>query len=472
MQNVLTRSMLNPRLSWYSGTLDNVQKHDRDDIDRCVNQWKHVLEQHTVFHRGSQIFLDFEVRDINWLAATVANWELGGKQTSFHPTYPDLWAPWHVIVSDHAAEAAGKFQALHYLSSQIDQYVQHPVINHPPLCQPSDVVLSFNTSGSTGVPTKVDHSHEFIHALCCRNISAMGLNQPGLEKALCVHGGVHNLMPNVMIPVLAQFEQVHSLPFVPDRMTELAQYVDDHKINVVMLPHTLSVDLFLTCAPRFNHTVKIFHLTANQPNWVELVKEKNIQSIRNSYGSIEVFSPVLVNEINQLSNNSYSPFDFGKPLDDFYNIELTEQHHLKVSHPMLTFGSHVLQDYFVQDSEGNLSYDNRDKSIRLRGQDVSWGALEQCVQLHGNPSLMCIVGHSESDKVCLLIDQRYSQDQVDQLVSNINIDLDRLVTGLSVDCVSCVDIATFINSHKFNLAQVRNHFQDKFELLLNSHHTA
>jgi hypothetical protein len=461
MQHALTRGMLNTGLTWYSGTLDNVQQHDRDDIDRYINQWKHVLKQHTGLHRGSQIFLDFKVRDINWLAATVAIWELGGIQTSFHPTYPDLWAPWHVIVSDHATAAVEKFHALHYLSSRIDQYVQHPVIDYPPLCQPSDIVFSFNTSGSTGVPTKVNHSHEFMHALCRRNISAIGLNCPGLEKALWVHGGVHNLLPNVTIPVLAHCEQVHSLPFVPDRMTELAQYVADHRINVVMLPHSMSVELFLTSAPRFDHTVRIFHLTANQSNWVELVKEKNIQSIRNSYGAIEVDGPVLVNEITQLSDNNYSPFDLGKPLDDFYKIELTAQNNLRVSNSLLEVKSHVMQDSFIQDAEGNLRYHNRDKTIRLREQEVPWGALERCVHVHGNPSLMCIIGDGELDQVCLLIDQSYSQNQIDKLVSAINIDLSQLVAGLSIDYISCVDISKFINSHKFNLSQVRNHFRDK-----------
>jgi hypothetical protein len=461
MQNVLTRDLLNARLTWYSGTLDNIQTHHRDDIDRCINQWKHVLVQHTGFGRGSQLFLDFEVRDINWLAVTVANWELGGKQTSFHPTYPDLWAPWHVIVSDHVDLAAEKFHALHYLSSRIDQCVQHSVIDHPPVCQPSDTVFGFNTSGSTGTPNKINHSHEFMHALCRRNISALELDQPGLDRALLVHGGAHNIIPPFAWPAIAQFEQVHGLPFVPDRMNELAQYVDDHKINVVMLPHTLAVELFLTSAPRFNHTVKIFHLVANQQSWVKLVKEKNVQSIRNSYGAVEVLSPVLSNQITQLSDDSYSPFDFGTPLDSFYSIELTDQNNLRVSHPLLEVKSHVIQDYFVQDAEGNLRYDNRDKSIRLREHDVPWAALERCVQVHGNPSLMCIIGDSESDQVCLLIDQSYSQDQIDKLVSDINVDLSRLVAGLSIDHVSSVDITEFINSYKFNLSQVRNHFRNK-----------
>jgi hypothetical protein len=223
----------------------------------------------------------------------------------------------------------------------------------------------------------------------------------------------------------------------------------------------MAVELFLTCAPRFNHTVKIFHLVANQQSWVELVKEKNVQSIRNSYGAFEVASPVLSNEITQLSDDSYSPFDFGKPLDSFYNIELTDQNNLRVSHPLLEVKSHVLMDSFVQDSEGNLRYNNRDKNIRLQGQDVPWGALERCVHVHGNPSLMCIIGDSELDQVCLLIDQSYSQNQIDKLVSAINTDLAMIAPKLSIDHISCVDITKFINSHKFNLSQVRNHFRDK-----------
>lgn len=463
MQNVLSRRLLNPHLTWYSGTLDNIQTHGRDDIDRCITQWKHILEQQVGYGRGCQIFLDFEVRDINWLAVTVANWELGGKQTSFHPTYPELWAPWHVIVSDQASLAKAKFHALHYLCSNIDQYHLDSTVDNPPLCHPNDTVFGFNTSGSTGSPSKINHSHEFMHALCLRNISALGLDQPELKKALLVHGGTHNVIPPFAWPALAQFEQVHSLPFVPDRMSELAQYVNDHEINVVMLPHTLSVELFLTSAPRFTHPVKLLQLMANQQNWVELVKEKNVQSIRNSYGAVEVLSPVLSNEITQLSDNSYSPFDFGKPLDNFYNIELTDQNNLRVSHPLLEVGSHVIQDYFVQDSNGNLRYDNRDKSIRLRGQDIPWGALERCVQVHGNPSLMCIIGDSDSDQICLLIDQCYSQVQIENLVNCINTDLALVTPGLSVDRVSCVDITKFINSYKFNLSQVRDFFQEKIK---------
>jgi hypothetical protein len=462
MQNVLTRDFLNPKLIWYSGTLDSIQAYTRDDIDRYVNQWKHVLEHQAGYSRGCQMLLNFEIKDINWLATTVANWELGGKQTSFHPSYPDLWAPWHVIVTDNAEAEVLKPHALHYLHSNVDYVAGHDTINQPPVCQPSDQVFGINTSGSTGVPTKFEHSHEYMYALCHRNISALSLNQPGLEKALLVHSGAHNILPPVAWTALAQFEHVHSLPFVADRMNELAQYVNDHKINVVMLPHPLAVELFLTSAPRFNHTVKILHLIANQKNWIELIKEKNIQSIRNSFGDAGVLSPVFSNEITQLSDNSYSPQYFGKPLDDFYKIELTEKNNLRVSHPLLKTGSHVIQDYFLQDSEGNLEFETRDSTICLKGQVIAWGDLERCVQVHGNPSLMCIVGDSVSGKVCLLIDQCYSQDQIDKLVSNINTDLALINPELSIDHVSLVDITKFINSHKFNLSQVRNYFHEKF----------
>jgi hypothetical protein len=461
MKTVLDRKFLNPELLWHSGTLDDVQVHTRNDIDRCINQWKHVLEHQHGHGRGRQILLNFEIRDINWLAVTVANWELGGKQTAFHPSYPDLWAPWHVIVSDSASAESLKPHALHYLSGKLD-HDSHVAANTEAVCQPTDSVLGFNSSGSTGIPTKGNHSHEFMYALGQRNISALGLNQPGLESALLVHGGAHNVVLAHLLPVLAQFEHVHSLPFVADRMAELAQYVSDHKINVIMLPHPLSIELFLTHAPRFNHTVKIFQLLANQANWIKLIQEKNVQSIRTSYGAMEVFTPVLANEITQQTDDSYSPMNFGQPLDNFYTIELTDQNNLRVSHPLLEVKSHVIPDYFIQDHAGNLLYGNRDKTIRLQGQDVLWNVIEQCVHVHGNPSLMCII--AVSDRVCLLVDQRYSQDQVNQLASKINADLAKIADGVCLDHVSLVDITTFINSHKFNLSQVKRYFIDKFNL--------
>jgi hypothetical protein len=171
MQNTLTRGLLNPKLTWHSGTIDNIQTHTRDDINHCITQWKHVLEHQAGYGRGCQIFLDFKVKDINWLAITVANWELGGKQTSFHPTYPDLWTPWHVVVTDNADTEALKPHALHYFSSDTAQYIDHNVVDNVPICQPGDQVYGFNTSGSTGTPTKINYSHEFMSALCHRNIS-------------------------------------------------------------------------------------------------------------------------------------------------------------------------------------------------------------------------------------------------------------------------------------------------------------
>jgi hypothetical protein len=230
-----------------------------------------------------------------------------------------------------------------------------------------------------------------------------------------------------------------------------------------MLPHTLAVELFLEHAPKFEHDVNIFHLLSNQSNWIELVKEKNIQSIRNAYGASEVLGPVLSNTITQQSDSCYSPDNLGRLLDDFYQVRLTEQHELEVMHS--SNGTHVIQDHFVLDNAKNLWYNNRNTNLRLRGQDIPWGALDCCVQAHGNPSLMCILGDPELDYVYLLVDQSYSQDQIDNVVNLINSQLTETIPGLSIGYIDCVNIAKFINSHKVNLSQVRHHFRTKFNLL-------
>jgi hypothetical protein len=427
-----------------------------------------VLEQQANHGPGDRAVLNFQTRNLDWLAVMLANWELGGQQVLVHPTFPELWAPWNVMVSDNSSLDHLESQIQHCLSSNVDQYVGHKVDTQPSLCQPSNLALAMNTSGSTGIPDRIENTHEFLHALIQRNIKVLNFDQFKHGSALLVHGGTHNSPLSHVLAILGGFEQVHSLPFVSDRMQELGQYVKDHKINVVLLPHVLAVDLFLQQAPKFDHAVVLMHFQANQAGWLNIVKEKNIQSVHTSYGAVETMGPILVNEITQDSDSLYMPFNFGKPLDDFYQVCITQDNELEVNNQYR--GVRVLSDYFTQDDQGNLIYHNRNKHICLHGHDVHWDELEKCVRTHGSASYMCIVGDEKTGCVYMLFDQRYSQDQIDITVENINADLAKVNLALFIDYVDRVSIIEFINSHKVNLFQVKEHFRKKFNLLKDDTH--
>jgi len=464
----IDRNLLNSNLIWYSGTLDDVQAHTRKEIDHHIDRWKVALEQQADHGPGQRAVLNFQTRNLDWLAVMLANWELGGQQVLVHPTFPELWSPWNVMISDNALLDHLQPQIQHCLSSNIDQYVNHEIDTCPGQCQPSNMALATNTSGSTGTPDRIENTHEFLHELIQRNIKISNFDRFKHGSALLVHGGTHNSPMSHVLAILGGFQKIHSLPFAAERMQELAQYVKDHSINVVLLPHVLSVDLFLKHAPRFDHVVVLVHFQANQTGWIDLVKEKNIQAIQSSYGAVEAPGPILVNEITQHSDSSYSPFNFGQLLDDFYQVRLTDDSELEVRHQHL--GVQVLSDYFTHDDQHNLIYHNRNKHICLHGHDVHWDVLEKCVRTHGSASYMCIVGDEKTGCIYMLFDKSYSQDQIDVAVKNINADLAKVNSALFVDYADRVNIVEFINSHKVNLFQVKNHFRNKFNLLRDHTH--
>jgi hypothetical protein len=464
----IDRNLLDSNLIWYSGTLDDVQVHTRKEIDHRIDQWKVALKQQASHGPGCRAVLNFQTRNLDWLAVMLANWELGGQQVLVNPTFPELWSPWNVMVSDNSSLDHLKSHVKHCLFSNVDQYVSSQFDTQPSLCQPSNLALATNTSGSTGTPDRIENTHEFLHALIQRNIKISNFDQFKHGSALLVHGGTHNSPLSHVLAILGGFEQVHSLPFVSDRMQDLGQYVKDHKINVVLLPHVLAVDLFLKQAPRFDHAVVLMHFQANQTGWIDIIKEKNIQCISSSYGAVEVPGPILINEITQQSDSLYLPFNFGKLLDNFYQVQLTDDGELEVNNQYL--GVRVLSDYFTHDDQDNLIYHNRNKHICLHGHDVHWDALEKCVRTHGSASYMCIVGDEKTGCVYMLFDQSYSRDQLDVAVKNINTDLAKVNSALFVDYVDHVNIIEFINSHKVNLFQVKEHFRNKFNLLEDNTH--
>jgi hypothetical protein len=308
----------------------------------------------------------------------------------------------------------------------------------------------------------VDFSHAFCHELSDRCVNIFDFKVE--DSIMHLHGSHHNgALNHVLLPSLSicknHYGAVVNATINTSQLENIVNLVEQHGINKISMPNSQTTETFLQYAKRFTRPVGIISNQGNQPNWIGLAKEKNIDSIISSFGSMAMGGPILINKITKDSDSSHDCMNFGFPLDDFYQVELVNNSQLKTTNKYQ--GTGTFPDEFELTDTGYV-FKHRASHLRINDVIFTMQDLNDIVNQTTNPSLVYLFPDNTLNKMYLIVDS--TVDQPNDIKNKINSKLAKISPLVQIDYMDQQDVGKFKEHNQFNEFVVRNHFRIKFKL--------
>lgn len=219
---------------------------------------------------------------------------------------------------------------------------------------PDSLLMICTSSGTTGTPKIVQHTHKFIYDLVNRN-------------KFFYYG-------NVGVTVNLQHGSSFATYFLPAMCSENTEKVFNYKLGKpdeydasdldhLMFPYHSMIKTFLNSmkrSPRLN----LYTLGYINELWVSMVKRKRVKDIISFFGCNETSGPVFINRINDAD---FSETRYLK-IDEFYKINLDEKGALEVVLPV--YEKSVFTNDVFKIENGQYIHLGRNDLIRINDREV------------------------------------------------------------------------------------------------------
>lgn len=180
------------------------------------------------------------------------------------------------------------------------------------------IAITTTTSGTSGAPTVVRHTHEWIldSAIRTTKILNFAKDEVVLHTRQLSHGSILDLflLPSLMV-------SDHHVVFNYDKhnISNFVSFIVENKVNKFIIFSFVSE--ILDQLPVLTHKLNIISSARPPKNLVSLVKNKNIHSFTTSYGSSESGNNILVTSVTPESDaNTFDPYNYGPLRDDHYSL--------------------------------------------------------------------------------------------------------------------------------------------------------
>ena len=363
---------------------------NKKGLFKRIDYWKYVMYKVCNMRKGNTIALGITQIGLDYIAIVFAGMELGLRfvvlDFSIHAD--------RIGINDYKSDAFGKIdlflhhfpdgdENLEYYSKKSVQTVHMYDVNDLTVDnidllrnisarrpEPDDVLMLCTSSGTTGTPKKVQHTHRFMYELVQRN-----------KKQFCgsvmhirnLHHG--SSMAVFFLPTLASDDvEVHyglGYNIVEDGMIKIAAIANQYKVENIGFPYTHDLDLFLKQSRERGYKYKNFKaytLSYIREEWKQYFEELGIEKIESIFGCNETSGPLFLSQL--LLNEPFDPKTF-KQVDTFYKFSLDDKNMLTVEMPVYN-NSICMNDIF--EVAGNTWYHKgRHDLVRINDTEINLG---------------------------------------------------------------------------------------------------
>jgi hypothetical protein len=320
---IVTRELINKSITFRdSSSLDCPYTYM--DLSKDIDAYKNML-QYTYNAVAGQSVLIGEQSGRVQLALVFACLELGltitivdyGRKDKFITKYIDpkttilLPIDFFILSSSDVTDKFEFFREVCGTTILLNTESLDYAINKTIQSEPNTILLKCTSSGTTGTPKLVIHTHEFIYTLVTRNAKMFnGIIGQAFNLS---HG---SSLATFFLPTLFSENVTEYINFsLPTTELVLAKFNLDH----LMLPYPDMIEVFVEEYKTFAHSgITLYSLTYVRDEWKIHLQKGKIKDIISFFGSNETSGPTLVNKA------SYKDFDRRRyhKIDDFYGLDI------------------------------------------------------------------------------------------------------------------------------------------------------
>jgi acyl-CoA synthetase (AMP-forming)/AMP-acid ligase II len=225
---------------------------------------------------------------------------------------------------------------------------------------PDSVAITTTTSGTSGTPKVVKHTHEWILDSSIRTTKILNFNKDEivLHNRQLSHGSLLDLF---LLPSLMICNHHVVFNYNKDNIDEFVNYVVEHKVNKFIIFSCVSE--ILDKLPVLTHKLNIISCARPPNDLVDIVKQKNIHSFTNSYGSTESGNNILVTSVTPESDAAmFNPYNFGPLRDDHYSLTVYTDH---IEVEVKKFNKKIKLNDRMVFKDGNYYFYNKSDQYRI-----------------------------------------------------------------------------------------------------------
>jgi hypothetical protein len=395
---IIDRNIINKDITFYDITRNGILRYNYEQLSDIIDKIKSYLSSNYNIKQGETVLIGYEETCIYKIACFFACLELGlsitiidyhaggvpghrfksfdkNKSRNYYvDTKTKLLSPINYFICGKDPTPYGPEDLLNFFCNYCLNTVYHnDILNHnnsdkTNLTSVTDsklVAMRCTSSGTTGTPKLIEHSHEFLFDICQRN-SNMFYGNVVNEKCLGHGSGPATyFIPTLMSKDVKNIFNINFDidEFYPNQYPIRNKNIFDH----IMIPYTHDIDIYLNDIdenyPPSNTT--IYTLSTIKKEWIPFVKENKIKNIISLFGSSETSGPIF---INQAKDDNFIQNKFNL-VDDYYQISFTEKNLLEVFVPIYNKKICTNDEFSVNCN--NFYHNGRRDLIRINGTSVN-----------------------------------------------------------------------------------------------------
>ncbi len=320
------------------------------DLFARIDYWKNILVNKCQAQKGQTIALGITRIDFDYFAITFASLELGllfvvldyssladelGIKDFKNDVYGDIDIFLHKLDernSDKLKYYSKRSKKIYDVKDLRNCDIEISAAINAIRPDPEDYMLFCTSSGTTGTPKIVKHTHGFMYELVQRNKK---LYSGSVLHIRNLHHG--SSLAVFFLPVLASDNVSFHTCFGYDKQTEyelnqVAEAAEKYKIQNISFPFSVDIDMFLQIAKKkqrnFND-LNLFTLSYIDPNWNNFF-DLGIHKFESIFGCNETSGPLFLSQLKK--DKPFDAREFAQ-IDNFYKFD-AQQEKLNVHMPV------------------------------------------------------------------------------------------------------------------------------------------